>query len=285
MISTRKFIPVIIVFLLLATQAAPSANAQTENFNFFNWVKSVLGVQTNKAEKLDLRNKINKEIKPLTKPFIGSSPSGEIRKEAKQRLEEIKPKIINKLKPLTAAVVGTGKIVGITGATLTATENTSGKTYTVITGKFDKCTTKFVRKFGGKSDLSEYTGGDTINVVGFFTDDTKTTIQACVIRDISIQKRHAEFNGNILSITASGFTMSTVSEKKQDQTVTISDTTKIINRRAETITKSALIVGHKVNVKGLWNTANNTVTQVTLVRDLSLPSVSTSKGVPSPAKP
>ena len=283
MTNTRKFIPVIIVFLLLATLGAPQANAQTENFNFFTWVKDVLGIQTKKIEKLDLRNKINKEIKPLTKPFIGSSPSSEVRKEVKQRLEEIKPKVINKLKRLTAAAIGTGKIMSIPATGLTATENTGGKAYTILTGKFDKCNTKIVRKFGGKSDLSEYTGGDTINVVGFFTDDTKTTIQACVIRDISIQKRHAEFNGNILSVTAGGFVMSTVSQNRKDQTVAVSTTTKLIDRKAQKISLSSILVGNKVSVRGLWNTLNNTVV-ADQIRDLSLPTVSSSKVLPSPVK-
>lgn len=181
-----------------------------------------MGVKTQKIEK--------REIKPLLKSFGGASPSSQIRENIKEKVEELKPKITGKLKNLVSAAIGTGKIVSITGTSLTATSNSDGKTYTILTGKFDKCATKFVRKFGGKSDLLEYTSGDSINAAGYFTDDTKTTVQACLIRDISIQKRRADFTGTVKSLTLSGFVMTTLSEKRADQMVSLADTTKLIDR-------------------------------------------------------
>lgn len=276
MTKSRKLIPVIIFTLVLMYGVSSPAYAQETGNPFFSWLKNILGVQTRKIEK--------PEVKPLLKPFGGASPSSQIKENIKEKIGELKPKVQNKLKNLSSAAIGTGKIVGITGTSLTATNTSDGKTYTILTGKFDRCITKFVRKFGGKSDLSEYTAGDTINVAGYFTDDTKTTVQACVIRDISIQKRRADFVGTVKSLTPVGFVMTTVSEKRADQTVSFADTTKITDRKTQTISKTDILVGHKVNVRGLWNTLNNTVMQTTDVRDLSLPKVSTSNGVPSPVK-
>lgn len=284
MTKSRKLIPVVIFTLVLMYGASSPANAQGTELPFFSWVKSILGIQTVNIVGQGVKNTFNTGATPLIKPFAGSSPSSELRSAAGRKIDEIKPRVVNRFKVLTSVVIGTGKIVGITGASLTATDNSNGKTYTILTGKFDKCTTKFVRKFGGKSDLSEYTAGDTINVAGYFTDDTKTTVQACLIRDLSIQKRHADFMGMVKSLTLNGFVMTTLSEKRADQTVSVADTTKLTDRKGQTISKADILVGHKINVRGLWNTINNTVTQTTDVRDLSLPTVATSKGIPAPVK-
>jgi hypothetical protein len=164
---------------------------------------------------------------------------------------------------------GNGKITAISGTTLTVEKD--GKSYTVLTGTFDTCTTAFKRRFWGNSSLSEYTVGDMVNVVGKFQDEGKTTIEACVIRDISIQKRFGVFVGEVISLTTDGWVMKTVSNKRDNQTVTVSSSTKFVNRKEEGIVKADIQVGHKVRIKGLWNRLNNTVTEVTHVKDFSLP--------------
>ena len=49
--------------------------------------------------------------------------------------------------------------------------------------------TQLRRHFGGKSSLSESSVGDEVNVIGRYTDETKSTIEAALIRNKSIQKR------------------------------------------------------------------------------------------------
>ncbi len=160
------------------------------------------------------------------------------------------------------AVIGTGILKSIDGANLMI--NKDGKTHTVQTGKFEKCTTRIVRRFGGESSLSELTIGDEIAVAGRFTDDAKTTIQACVVRDLSIQKRFGTFVGEVKSLTPSGFLLN-------EQKVTISSTIKLVNRRGGAITQAEIIVGHRVKVRGLWNRVSHTLTEVAIVKDFSLP--------------
>ena len=202
----------------------------------------------------------------------------EARKELMQEKRDLREDIREKIASKVAAVkslfkgrisFGSGKLTAINGTTLTIEKDS--KSYTVLTGTFDKCTTQYRRRFWGTSSVSEFTIGDKVNVAGIFTDDTRTTIQACVIRDISIQKRFGVFIGEIVSLMNNGWIMNTVGEKRPNQTVTVNSSTKFTNRKGETITQGDIKVGQRVRVKGLWNRESNTVTDVTQVKDYSLP--------------
>ena len=128
--------------------------------------------------------------------------------------------------------------------------------------------TQLRRKFWGKSDLSEFSVGNYINIIGKWTDDTKTIIDAKLIRNLSIQKRYGVFFGEVKSISESGFVMTSI--HREDLTVT-TGTAKLINRKQETITKSDIMVGHRVRIKGLWDVTNKTVTEVGEIKDFDLP--------------
>jgi len=164
---------------------------------------------------------------------------------------------------------GSGLLTAINGTTLTVEKD--GKSYTVLTGTFEHCKTKFQRRFWGSSSISEMTIGDKLNVIGRWQDDAKTIIEACSIRDVSIQKRFGVFLGVVTSVTPDGWVMTTFSAKRPDQSVFVSASTKFVNRKNETITKADVVVGHRVRVKGMWNNTNNTITDVTHVKDFSLP--------------
>jgi len=162
------------------------------------------------------------------------------------------------------AAIGSGTISAITGTTLTVKAK-DGKTYTVLTD--DK--TQFRRRFWGKGSLSEMSVGDMVNVIGKWTDDTHTVIQARLVRDLSIKKRNGVFFGTVQSVSSSGFVIQT--RKRGTLTMTTSASTKFVNRKEETITKADVIVGHRIRVKGLWDSKLNTLTEVTQVKDFSLP--------------
>jgi hypothetical protein len=170
-----------------------------------------------------------------------------------------------------------GKVTVKDGTTITITKDT--KTYSIQTD--DK--TQFRRLFWGKSSFDEIQVGDTIQVFGKWTDEAKTIILARSIRDVSIQKRFGVFFGVVQSLTSNGWVMTTISTKRDNQTVTINTSTKLTNRKGETISQADIVVGHRVRVKGMWDRANNTVTEVTIVRDFSLPTlpVTVTPSVPS----
>lgn len=171
------------------------------------------------------------------------------------------------------ATIGMGTVTAINGSILTVSQNS--KTYTVNTGKFDTCTTQFRRRFWGSSSISEISVNDKVNVFGVWTDDAKTTVNACLVRDASIQKRFGVFFGNIISINSTGFTMSTKSENRANQTVTVSSTTTIVDRKEKKIGLGDIQIGNLVRVKGMWDNQANTITEVTNVKDFTIPIIPT----------
>lgn len=165
--------------------------------------------------------------------------------------------------------------VKVTAKTSTSlTVDNAGTSVTVnVTEK-----TQLRRKFWGKSDLNEFSVGNTVNVIGKWTDDTKTALNAVMIRNESIQKRYGTFFGTVKSLTAGGFTMTTI--QREDQTVTIG-TAKLINRKEETITSTDLKVGDRIRVKGLWDKSLKTVTEVKEIKNFSLPPLPSRSPKPS----
>lgn len=163
----------------------------------------------------------------------------------------------------TRAAIGSSKVSSIGSTSLVVSKD--GKDITV---NFDS-NTKFRRRFWGVSQLSEIQVGDTVNVIGKWTDDSHTAINAVLIRDLSIEKRFGIFFGTVTSLTSNGWMMSTM--KRGNQTITVTTSTKFVNRKGETISQSDVKVGDRVRVKGLWDKTNSTVTEVTNVKDFGVP--------------
>lgn len=163
------------------------------------------------------------------------------------------------------AAIGTGtvtaKSLSIPG-TLTVTKD--GKTYTVNVD----ANTQLHRRFWGKATWDEISVGDMVNVIGQWTDDAHTAINAKLVRDTSVQKRFGVFIG---TVTANGGSSLTIDTKRGTETVTIDASTKIVNRKEEMIGKSDIKIGNKVRVRGLWDSKLNTITEVSKVKDYSLP--------------
>lgn len=203
----------------------------------------------------------------IVTPVLAKNEQAQVRKEMKDELREkagSRPGLLRSFLQ-TRAAIGSGKLTAKTDTTLTVEKD--GKSYTVnINSK-----TQLRRRFWGKATLAEMSVGDTLNIIGLWADDAKTTINARLVRDISVQKRFGVFLGEVKSLLTGGWVMSTKSDKRADQTVTVSASTKFVNRKEEAITQADVAVGHRVRVKGLWDTALNTVTEVTHVKDFNLP--------------
>lgn len=212
------------------------------------------------------------DLRDAKKDFVEAKK--DFREEKKDFFGEIREKTGNVVKRL----VNAGKAV-IIGGTITAKSDTTltvekdGKSTTVNVGG----DTQLRRRFWGKSTTAEFSVGNNVNVYGAWTDEAQTAINARLIRNISIQKRFGVFFGEVKSLLSNGWVMSTVSEKRPDQTVTITSETKIENRKGETIGQNDVKVGHRVRVKGLWDNSSNTVTEVKQVKDFSLPIVPSAK--------
>lgn len=199
----------------------------------------------------------------------GTNQIKEERKEARTEFrQEIKASLDDRKSSISAAL---SKRVMLSSATLTAKNGTTltvtkdSKTYSVGTDS----DTQLRRRFWGKATFDEIQVGDSLNIIGMWTDDAKTTIKARLVRDISIQKRFGVFVGVIKSIGTNSFVLETV--QRGPQTVTIDSATKIMNRTGQTIPQSDLSVGHRVRVRGMWNNSSSTITEVVGIKDYSVP--------------
>ncbi len=182
-----------------------------------------------------------------------------------------------KLRFFGRAAITTGKVTAIDGATLTVSDK-NGKSFIVQTDE----KTQFRRRFWGKGSLAEILVGDMVNVIGLWTDDAHTMIQARLVRDISIQKFMGVFFGTVQSPTGSGWVMTTLG--RGNQTVTVSSSTKFTDRKSKNISQSDIVVGHKVRVRGLWDRNAGTITEVSAVKDFSLPPFPTGTASPTPTE-
>lgn len=156
-----------------------------------------------------------------------------------------------------------GTVTAKSTTTLTVTKD--GKSYTVLISS----DSKYRRHFWGKSNLSEISVGDKVNVWGNWTDDTHTSINAMMIRNLSIMKRFGIFVGDIVSKSSTNFIIH--SKYRADQTVNFDSNTKFVKKNEMAITYSDLKTGDRVKIKGLWDKTLNTISEVTQVKDFSLP--------------
>lgn len=201
-----------------------------------------------------------------------ASRPGEIRKEMRQEIKEDRMALKEDVKTLRKMIGTRGAFskVSLTAkggdtAPTTLTVTKEGKTYTVNVS----ATTQIRRRFGGKGTLADLQINDSLDVVGKWTDETQTTIDAKVIRDESVQKRLAVFIGKVKSISGSTIVIDSVA--RGTQTITVATTTKIVSRKETGIALTDIKEGHVIRVKGLWNNQLNTVSEVTHIKDYSLP--------------
>lgn len=210
----------------------------------------------------------------ISTPAYGISPF-QFRQQTNQENQgtgsAIQNQITNQARRFRRAILKKAIITAIEGTTIITSKD--NQSYTILTGTFSHCTTKLVRRFGAASNLGEYSVGDELSIHGRWQnqDESTKTIEACLIRNHSIQKRHAVFVGEILELTSAGFKMSTVGQKRPDQTINVNTETQYVDRQMQAIKYENLQVGHRVRVKGIWNNDTNIVNQVAQVKDFSLP--------------
>jgi hypothetical protein len=168
-----------------------------------------------------------------------------------------------KAKVKAARINGT---VTAKGSDMLTVLGNDGKTYTVKVNAM----TQWRRKFWGKSNFEETSVNDALNIQGKWATDEMIELNARLIRNISIQKRNGVFFGTVKSVSSTGGVTLTTA-KRGDQVVTITSSTQIIDRKQTGMSVSSLLVGHKIRVKGLWDSKNNTITEVTQVKDFDVP--------------
>ncbi len=190
----------------------------------------------------------------------------EERKAALEQKKEDKTKMIESLKEKAktmTAVTKKGKVSSVTGKTFVMTTK-ENKTFTV-----DAESAQILRKMGGKGEVSEFTVGDEVNVVGTFTGEARTTIKAKMVRNTSIQRVKGTFMAKVISKGTDSMVIQP--EKRANQTAKIAATTKLINRKQQKITFADIQVNDQIRIKGVWNKENNELISVEEVKDMTLP--------------
>lgn len=225
------------------------------------------------AIREETRNEIKERLKQASTPAEREEIRKEIREQNKGILEQIRNQVKEKLQNLRFSARVTGKITE-KGENSIKVQAQDGKVYRVnITEK-----TQLRRRFWGKADLSEFSVGDEVNVIGRYTNEEKTIIDAILIRNLSIQKRWGVFFGKVTSKGADNFVMETV---KRGKVTVYFGSAKFVNRRDETIVYGDIQVDHRVRVRGVWDKALSKIIEVEEVKDFSLPPVPTKVVTPT----
>jgi gas vesicle protein len=155
-------------------------------------------------------------------------------------------------------------VTQVAGQALTV--SSLGNTYTIDTNG----NTNFLTINGGKGSLTEVAAHDLVNVTGNYTNSSKTIILATQIMDLSLQQ--ASLTGLIDSINIVGgsFTMNLPTFPINNLTVYTNGSTLISDKNGKTANMSNINVGDTVTVTGVWDSANNLVTNPTNVTDLNI---------------
>lgn len=150
------------------------------------------------------------------------------------------------------ALVRGAKVTGISGNTISATTSWGSVVlnWSVVTDS----NTQFVRRFGGASSVSEISVNDFISFNGAVLTTTASpiTVQAKVVKDWSVQRAHATFNGSVTSVNTGALSFVLQSEDRGAITVNTDTNTKIMKGGANGVFAD-VIVGAKVTASGLFN--------------------------------
>jgi hypothetical protein len=212
-------------------------------------------------ERKEAREEVRVQIQTLEKE------EKEARKDLRERFQEKKDALWAKLREMFPKIlpagINDGEVTEVSGNTLMVKHD--GKSITLkVTDK-----TQILKKYGGKIALSEIKVGHIVSARGTWQDDTKAVLDVRVLRDLSLERRPATFWGKIKSIAQDKESFVLEVGKRGDLTVLVDTGTKIVNRLAKEIDFSALAVGHRVRVSGMWDGEKN-MDETRTIKDWSI---------------
>jgi len=210
----------------------------------------------------EIKNTIKETVKEGKKESSSPANTNEDAKEIRMGLLDKVKNFMKKNLKFEARVKGKITVIGSNNFSL------SGEDGTFQVNITDK--TQILRKFGGKSSLSEFSVGDEVVIFGKFTDDTRLIIDAKVVKNNFIQKRKGAFFGKVTVKNTDNFVIETL--ERGSQTVYFGGA-KFVNRKEISISYSDIKVGDRVRVKGVWDKTLNKINEVNQVKDFSLPVV------------
>lgn len=242
----KVYFNLIILFAFL-TVFTPVSLA--ENDNFGNEIRNTIRETVEEGKEASLSPKQIRE---------------EVRENVQEQVQEKNEGLLNKVKNtvkknlrFNARITGEITLIGTNSMTVTGND---GKTYTVnITEN-----TRLTKRFGGESELSEFSIGNQVNVFGKFTDEGQLAIEARLIRNLSIQKRWGAFFGTVTSVGTDSFVIKTI--QRGDLTISYNSETEFLNHNKEIVTSDDIQTGLRVRVKGIWDKSSNEILKTEEVR-------------------
>lgn len=179
-----------------------------------------------------------------------------------QMISEMKGRIFNGFAQHSTIL---GQITSISDSTLKI--SVKDKEYTVNVDAADDI---IVNRVWDKINLSDIKIGDTVNVIGTKAD---TVIDAKLVRDLSVPPfTEITINGGVTAV--SGSTITVKANNGTSYTVNIEVSDILVNRIWDKINISDIKINDRVMVYG---TVSSTTIDAKLVKDLSLPLVSTTE--------
>ncbi len=146
------------------------------------------------------------------------------------------------------------KITGIDNGVISAETVLGGATLDWV---INTDSAKYIRKFGGVSDVSELAVGDIISFHGMLIKTTSAlTVNADTIKDWSIQRKEANFEGTVKSVDSGNKTFVLTSDDRGDITVMVGTST-VIKNGDTTGVFADIKVDAEVSARGVWNTLSN----------------------------
>ena len=183
------------------------------------------------------------------------------------------PKVGERIKKNNSKANIKGVITALSENTLTVSSD--GKTYTINISQSTQETqgTILKRRYLGKATSAEFSVNNKVKVMGTWTNDEHSVINASRIWNLSISKYRGAFVGTVQSIDSTTIVFDPV--KRERHTAYLSATTKYLNRNLQSIVLTDIKIGHKVRIRGTWDKSNKKVFDVINVVDMSLPPLPT----------
>ncbi len=221
----------------------------------------------------ELKNQFRQQVQLENQNEATISPSGfvnqirnEIRNEIREKNQNLLERIKNQVKEKLSFRAKVEGVIESTQANQLVVKDNQGNAYTVnITDK-----TRLIRRFGGKSNLNEFKAGDQVVVFGKYTSDDKKTIEARLIRNLSIQKRWGVFFGEVVSTKETNFVIKTIN--RGELAIYFTNQTKFLSHDKQPINYQNLKVSDRVRVKGVWDRDLKEIREVDEVRVFPKPS-------------
>lgn len=160
---------------------------------------------------------------------------------------------------------GHAKIVGILTSISSSviTIDSWGGAWTI-----DTVNAKLIRRYGGVSSVSEFKIGDLITVNGRIGGGSWTII-AKEIRDESIQAKNSSPTGILSNLNTAGGTFTLTTKQNKSYLVTVASSTSIrLNTKSGPATLTDLSNGMTVQVWGVENTSQSTISANRVVASL-----------------